>query len=1082
MKCCHPEPKYAIVNGLRTSIDDYTIGTPYCEKGHELIGAQGEHNKWHFRHKNSSDVSGELSEWHKEWQRHFDLTEVSFEKKEGQIKARRADIVEGDYVVEIQHSSLSKEEVDSRNKDYLLNQKKVLWIIDGNSMSVNGNVLTLENHWKYTSFLDCECIFINIGKEVYKVIPQAIKSLTVHVIPIHKLDFIQSIQTGTVDKWEVPCQSKLYVKQQGAGNGKTWGIIQMLGRHVFTHYKHFIYVTKQHSARVIIKEEFRHQQAELGFTEISEIEESSKKFLIHYKNSVGQDCSVIIATIDSFMYSVGNKHVKSFDKFQGIAQSIVEGHLEVKDKRGTIQYARVNPKLNAETLYIIDEAQDLNCCYAKAVLEVMKKTNMDVYVVGDKLQSISNELNSFDEFQCSHLAILEEPVNLCRRFIDPELVDFVNHMVPFKKHNLQEVSPYKKTDASKSVFPFLVKDRNDKDFIQDTVDRILFEYTKQVEEHGYMPEHFLIVVPFVSTNPLANIVDVAINTYWKTKLTPEYRSTLKDDYWKNHDTEEYYRYCIFHKSEQGTSINLDESARSTRIVSIHASKGDGREVVFVVGITEFALKKYSGIKESLIYDSLLHVAITRMKKTLYFFYGEDEIGRNVKEWLRKRGDVILIKNVNISNSIDVKELLRMKGEELNQLSDLDYTDSTDSNELIDMGHHNIRYGILVEKCADLLRDERFDKRQQAVLQWVACKAPVVKCFTWIQYNKCLKWNKGFDDGGNKCKEVTIPLLYLEDIYKEYYGKIVKVIDKIKYKCNLNIELCPLELIVFYYMKQITQSHYNTPITILELYNIFHIYEKSYQNHLRSHQHCLCKKMFRDNENGNTLTDYLVSHYEQMLKIDSLIGQIIQNHPGTSWNNDHSLRYTDAEEITHSRFLIKSSCPFIGYNDKEVIVLYVKPVLNALNFNEIKTKSILDTFLIQNQLKCNENYRKYNNKQINMYIVATNLTEPYRIPVPTVNIRSMIADAIYEKYTIYNNEFYYFYLQYRKEIDYKTFLNQWETIKQNTESKCPPYISDFITIMKHASKRGKIENDDLDAIFVSELNDALKESIGEFLGL
>jgi len=222
----------------------------------------------------------------------------------------------------------------------------------------------------------------------------------------------------------------------------------------------------------------------------------------------------------------------------------------------------------------------------------------------------------------------------------------------------------------------------------------------------------------------------------------------------------------------------------------------------------------------------------------------------------------------------------------------------------------------------------------------------------------------------------------------------------------------------------------------------------------------------------------------MLKIDSLIGQIIQNHPGTSWNNEHTLRYMDSEEKTHSRFLITSSCPFIGYNDTEVIVLYVKPMLNTLNFNEIKTKSILDTFLIQNQLKSdkNENYKKYNNKKINLYIVATNLTEPYRIPVLTVNIRNLIADAMYEKYTIYNNEFYYFYLQYRKQMEYKSFLNQWESIKHDTDSKCPPYISDFITIMKHASKRGKIENDDLDTVFVSELNDALKESIREFLGL
>jgi hypothetical protein len=1078
MKCSHPESKYAIVNGNRVSIQDYDKGEmPYCEKGHELVGAQGQHNIWHFRHKHPSDVRGELSEWHKEWQREFDTTEVCFDKREGQIKARRADIVEGEYVVEIQHSSITKEEVDSRNKDYSLNKKKVIWVIDGSSMTVNGNVLTLDHEWKYSSFIDCDPIFVNVEDMVYKIIPQSIKSMTLHVNPIHKLEFIHSIKTDTVDKWEVPCQSRLFVKQQGAGNGKTWGIIQMLGRDDFRHYKHFIYVTKQHSARVIIKEEFRNQQTTLGFTDISEIEESNKKFLIHYTNSNGKDCTVIIATIDSFMYSVGDKHVKSFDKFQGITQSIVEGHLEVKDKRGTIQYAKVNPKLNAETLYIIDEAQDLTCCYAKAVLEVMKKTNMDVYVVGDKLQSISNELNSFAEFQSSPLVTLEEPVNICRRFIDPELIDFVNHMVPFNKYNLHPVSPYKITETTKSVFPILAKNRNDPDYIRDTVDRIMFEYNKQVETNKYTPEHFLIVVPFVSTNPLANILDVAINHYWKEKLTKEYISTLTDNYWKKHKTHEYYRYSIFHKSEQGTSINLDESARSTRIVSIHASKGDGREVVFVVGIDEYALKVYSGIQESLIYDSLLHVAITRMKQTLYFFYGEDEIGRKVKEWLHTRGEVFSIKNVHIHNCIKVKDILGIKGEALNNLNDLEYTEPTGSSELIDMGHHNIRYGILMEKIADLVRDEMYDKRQQAVRQNIACKTPVVKCCNWKEYNRRLKWNEG--KGDYNPIDLTIPLLY-NDTYKEYYDKIVKIIEQIKYNCNLNNELCPLELIVFYYMKQITQKHFFTHITVLELYNIVHIYEKSYQHPLRSHQFCLCKKMFRDNENGNSLTDYLVSHYEHMLNINSLIGTILQTHPNMSWNDAKTLQYKDADE--KSRFVIKSECPFIGYNKTDVVILYVKPVLNVLNFNEIKTKSILDTFLIQNQIKSekNNNYENYNNKQINMYIVATNLTEPYQIPLSQVDPRNIIADAMYDKFSLYNTELYYFYLQYRKNMDYKTFLIQWDKIKTETKSDCPRYVDDFMISMNRDSKRGKIK--DLDPIFVSELNFALKDSIEDFLGL
>jgi hypothetical protein len=66
------------------------------------------------------------------------------------------------------------------------------------------------------------------------------------------------------------------------------------------------------------------------------------------------------------------------------------------------------------------------------------------------------------------------------------------------------------------------------------------------------------------------------------------------------------------------------------------------------------------------------------------------------------------------------------------------------------------------------------------------------------------------------------------------------------------------------------------------------------------------------------------------------------------------------------------------------------------------------------------------------------------------------------------------------MDYKTFLVQWDKIKTDTESKCPRYIDDFMTNMNHDSKRGRIPNDDLDIIFLTELNRALRETITEFL--
>jgi hypothetical protein len=1082
MKCIHPNTSHAFVNDEQVAIESFNQGVPYCKHGHLLCSVQGTHNKWHFRHASSSDVSSPLSEWHAEWQLHFDHTEIWFDMVEGQHSRRRADIVEGNYVVEIQHSSILKEEVDNRNHDYALYGKKVIWVIDGSDITINGDILTIDHIWKYDSFLNCAFIYINIEDKVYKINPNSIKSLTVHVLPIHKSVFIQSIKTQCVYH-ETPFQNKIYLKQQGAGNGKTWGIIQMLAREEFQHYKRFIYVTKQHSARVILKEEFRIQQSELGFTNISDIKEKNKKFIIDYTNRTGIPCSIIIATIDSFMYAVGDKHVNANDKFQGITKSVVEGHLDA-DIRGTIQYAGVNPKLNAETLYIIDEAQDLKTYYADAVLQIMKKTNMDVYVVGDKLQSISNELNAFTTFQ--PFAICEEPKNECRRFIHPQLIDFVNYMIPFEKYGLLPITPYKQCeDTTTAVYPMLAKMTTPYTIdIEDTVDKIIHSMEKEVQQHGYVPENFLIVLPFVSINPLATILEIAINDFWIRILNPEQQL---DPYWKNHKVDEYYRYCIFHKSEEGTSINLDESARSTRMVSIHASKGDGREVVFVIGVTDSGLKVYSGIKDTLRYDSLLHVAITRMKRSLYIVYVDDAIGRSIMAWLHKTGQDFEVKTINIDSTIKVKNIYDLNGEQLNSLVDLEYRESSGTTQVIDMSHHNIRFGILIEQVRELLEDQE-GKHQIKTQKRKSCDLPIQTWHTWKDYNFRVKLNGGFTDkDGNRQQEYSIPLLKInEGIYNRYLDIIKQHMQRLRVnitKCNT---LCPFEMIILFYMNQITQKHYKSQITMTELYNIVDVYEKAFKHHFKGHEHCLCKQTFYDNENKNSFSEYLNSHYEQMFRVEKLVKKMLDTYPKTDWNVDHYIKYIDCPE--NSRFTIRSQCHFIGYDKTHVILCYVTPNLTTLNVNNFKITAMLDLFIVKQQHESTENYLKYNNKKIIVCIIAINLDEPYymNVEVDDTTMKKVIASSMYDYYSFLNKEVYYFYQTYRKKYEPKSFIQKcitnWSEFKKETKSTVPKYVDGFMDDVNRQGRRKDASTfvKELDESFIDKLNDELKYSISEFL--
>ena len=1091
---CHPNTSFAYVDGEPIPIEFYDKNRiAYCKRGHLLCGVQGEHNQWHFRHVSSADCITPLSEWHAEWQTHFTNTEVWFEILEGQYSRHRADIVEGRYVVEIQHSTIRKEEVDRRNHDYALHGKEVLWVVDGSNITVNGDVLTLDSIWKYDSFLNCPFIYINLGDTVYKVCPSYIKSLTVHVTPMAKDAWIDSVKSQHLQD-VVPMQHKIYLKQQGAGNGKTWGIIQMLAREEFQHYKKFIYVTKQHSARVILKEEFRLQQASLGFTNISEIQEKQKKFKIDYTNTKGQPCTVIIATIDSFMYAVGNKSVNASDKFQGIAQSIVEGHLDA-DIRGTIQYAGVNPKLNAETLYIIDEAQDLNTCYADAVMAIMKKTNMDVYVVGDKLQSISNELNAFTTFQ--PFAICEEPKNECRRFIHPDLIDFVNHMIPFEKHGLLPITPYKVgEDTSRAVIPMLAKmeeihekiEGRERNYtridVEDTVDWIISKMKQEVREHGYVPENFLIVLPFVSKNPLADILEIAIDEFWIHTMK---ETSSQDPYWKDHKVQDYYRYCIFHKSEEGSSINLDESARSTRMVSIHASKGDGREVVFVIGVTESGLNVYSN-KNTLRYDSMLHVALTRMKKTLYIVHTDDSIGKSIQSWLNKTGQSFEVTKVGIKSTIKAKDLLSLCEEKLNALVDLDFQESSGTSQIIDMSHHNIRFGILIEKIRELLEEE--EGRQQIKTQKeISCRVPIQTWYTWKEYNFRVKLNAGFKGTNKKHQqEFTIPLLKInEGVYNHYLGIIKQHMERVRINVRSGKKLCPFELIVLYYMNQITQKNYNSRITIMELYNIVDVYEKAFKHHLKGHEHCCCKETFPDNENKNSFTDYLNSHYEQMFRVDLLVQKILDAYPNMDWNADHSIQYIDCP--LESRFTIKSSCDFIGYNATHVLLCYVTPKLTSLNVNGFKTKALVDSFLVKNQCESDQlNYQKYHGKQVVVCVLAINLDDPYimNVNVEESLVKDAIATSMYDYYSLQNKEVYHFYQTLRKKYESKELIQKmftnWNAFKEETKSFVPNYVEGFMDDLNRQSRRKDAVAfvTELDGTFMYQLNEELKYSIHEFL--
>ena len=874
-------------------------------------------------------------------------------------------------------------------------------------------------------------------------------------------------------KLTIPNSGKIYFNQRGAGTGKTYESIQLLRRtpgSVFEHKTHFIYLTKMHSAKHVICQELYGQIRDNKLDDLKIKEDdngSSKQYKITLQSATMNPATVIIGTIDSFNYALKNAQNEpdKNDYFNDLAKKISEGKNNVSIGKD-VKYGGNVIDFSAKCLIIIDEAQDLTREYLDAMITIMKATEIDIYIIGDKLQAISSCENLFtyaESLLGSRQIVKSKPGNHIMRFHHKSHVDFVNKVVDFEKRGLPKISGFcgwknciECTESTKEsmgdnimssgscvelwqVGSLKVSNTNEY-YIESLYKRIIETMRDEVSRNGYLPQDFMFIFPIMKGNVFAVRLREYIQDFWmKNMENSQNYDKYEIEYHKDVENIEYSppeEYCILHKSEDGQSINLEESKYATQILSIHTSKGNGRKVVFLFGVSEDALCRFTTDKTTLVYESLLHVAITRQKRKLYI--GIELNNDDIHERMRSFS-IIPDKNIapNLHRISKYAKHNRIEDIMLKAYSKFEKHFSnyekcipdSKTKPLIDWSHHTLRYGVMVYYFMIALlrdgvcthKDMSDDKKQYyAQLSNISISKMIGKNFK--EYQEEL-WKIVRENNQQKwCKYIPIFQFKSAHAINSEYRKsarcLIAIIRHLRSKLNgvrggMYPKMCPVECVVIYYIVHVQKNGAKSEASIMDIYKILHCYADNFNDELTERDHsdygCICTEIFKKDRKCSSLIDELsdsgddvyadidaehdtniksdttnavVSHFDEISRINKISKSFNKmlsecNIGGFSYNTCQQIYCSGIGAKGVSDFAISKTFQIIGYSKTTVVHFLFKPSFNQLNFASVMCEIAVSNFIIKHC--CGEHAKpKFADKKIYAAILTFDSDIPIMI--------------------------------------------------------------------------------------------------------
>lgn len=907
-----------------------------------------------------------------------------------------------------------------------------------------------------------------VGQEIYHIEIGSLLDIIINTLRKYNISY--KMKNDYIDKNYKPT---LYLNQRGAGCGKTYESIQLLGEEKFAHKNVFIYLSKLHSAKTVIMEELRAQihSEKLEADDFESFQYYKQK--VNYITVDSNEKIAIIGTIDSFMWSVGNhEHKEHKDIFKNLVDSILAKGYNAQKK---INYAGKKLNFNERVLVIIDEVQDLRPEYVTSLMNIMRTNKIDLYLIGDKLQSIWGENMIYSYVEKKYPDILERKKivddgiiinydighNIVRRFHNNDLKLFVNKVIDFEKYELGRIksicpggcsyhhNDYDTYGIEKCVDLFKVESNYEERLSHSFEEEcgIIGHKMKQlIKKYKYKPNDFLFIFPVLKNNPFANTLEIFLENFWK-------------EFYRDPNKEKDNPYVVLHKSTDKGSIDLDKSKKSTRIISIHTSKGQGRNVVFALDLTERNLLKFSKEK-NLQYESLLHVALTRQKQFLIIGHSNipDDITRRIVQFtgeelscngIMYQSDTFSLRSM-LNYYENNKKFYKTFGEVIDQIT---YEEKknvilSNKNGVIDWDDKCVRYYCMLYYTMINLLDDSDEKAQQfytVINNIFHTKLPndvkkrdytsgdfrkkYVVEKNYINYQNYIRKRKAEKEGNfpksyfeNHGKipvlDFTIGTNYIDNKFnypKELNYILRKLAGKLRnFKAYKN-KLCPLETLVLMYYYELYMKGAYSDISILQVYTIMNSYKTSYNTRIYKEHEKLkcgcCKTLFNGKTNGTQTKEKYILHQEMLQNLEDCIKIYKEKYHMNRYNLFLNPRY-DTVDLKFKTDLFIS-----GYSEKHCVNIVIVPEISDLNKYDTIVNAIFQQFIIMNQKESEQKtFINYNNKPCDVVIFTLN-TKPIMISCELcdsalkIQMNKYIKSYIRNTYLDYSSHLYDLNMEY-----------------------------------------------------------------------